>query len=122
MELALGSVTHPWSTRHVSLRLMNSGDDDYFSFNIPTEDDGIHPHPLKSSFGKLPVPTLALFSSADAAYQTGDIKEKLAKWESLSNGKLTTRYIEGASHDVVEAEAQVVLCKEVLDWFKAVGL
>jgi alpha-beta hydrolase superfamily lysophospholipase len=101
---------------------MGSGDDDYFSAAIPTEDNGIHPHPLKSSFGKLPVPTLALFSSADAAYQKGDIKEKLAKWESLSNGKLTTKYIEGASHDVVEEAAQVVLCREVLDWFKLVGL
>ena len=101
---------------------MGSGDDDYFSLSIPTEDDGIHPHPLKSSFGKLPVPTLALFSSADAAYQKGTINEKLAKWESLSNGKLTTKYIEGASHDVVEEAAQVVLCREVLDWFKLAGL
>ena len=101
---------------------MNSGDDDYFSNNIPTENDGIHPHPLKSSFGKLPVLTLALFSSADAAYQRGDIREKLVKWESLSNGKLTTRYIEGASHDVVEDEAQAVLCREILDWIKASGL
>jgi alpha-beta hydrolase superfamily lysophospholipase len=101
---------------------MSSGDDDYFSFNISTEDDGIHPHPLKSSFGKLPVPTLALFSSADAAYQKGDIREKLAKWESLSGGRLTTKYIDGASHDVVEKEAQAVLCREVVDWFKLVGL
>jgi len=46
----------------------------------------------------------------------------LAKWESFSDGALTTKYIEGASHDVVEPEAQEVLCKEILDWFKRVGL
>jgi alpha-beta hydrolase superfamily lysophospholipase len=101
---------------------MSSGDDDYFSFRIPTEPDGVHPHPLQSSFGKLPVPTLALFSSADAAYQTGDIKEKLKKWESLSGGKLSTVYVDGASHDVVEKEAQEVLCREILGWFEKNGL
>jgi alpha-beta hydrolase superfamily lysophospholipase len=84
------------------------------------ESDGVHPHPLNSSFGKLPVPTLALFSSADAAYQTGDVKEKLKKWEGIAQGKLTTRYIDGASHDVVEPEAQEIMCKEVVDWLATI--
>jgi hypothetical protein len=46
----------------------------------------------------------------------------LKKWESLSGGKLATKYIEGASHDVVEPVAQEELCKEIIDWFKNIGL
>lgn len=93
-----------------------SGDDDYFSDNIPTQSDGNHPHPLESSFGKLSAPTLALFSSGDAPHQRGDIKSKLAKWEQVAGGKLETSYVEGASHDVVESDAQKRMCATIVDW------
>lgn len=96
------------------------GDDDYFSESVPTESSNDtqhpHPHPLKTSFGQLAAPTLALFSSGDAPHQRGDIKAKLRKWEQVAAGKLTTSYVEGASHDVVEADAQERMCKTIVDW------
>lgn len=97
-----------------------SGDDDYFSDNVPitSDSDKNHPHPLESSFGRLAAPTLALFSSGDAPHQRGDIKSKLRKWKEVAGGKLTTSYVEGASHDVVEPDAQERMCATIVGWLE----
>jgi len=99
------------------LRLTHSGDDDYFSTDLPdTPDDSPHVHPLSTSFGALKVPVLALWSEKDHCAVLPDHTVLLKRWEKASNGHLEWKVLENASHGVEEEDAQKVLCKEVVEW------
>jgi hypothetical protein len=97
-----------------------SGDDDYFSRHIPSKPDGNHPHPLSNTFGKLPVPALAIYSAKDEHIQLGPPAPLLARWQQMAkeHGKdLVTKVING-SHDLKEKEATEELARVVVDWVK----
>ncbi|OCF34557.1 dolichol-phosphate mannosyltransferase [Kwoniella heveanensis BCC8398] len=94
------------------------GDDDYFSDDIPNEPTEPYAHSLSTSFGALSAPALVLYSDGDIPYQVGEIPEKLKRWQEASKGKLDYTVLKGASHDVCEPEAQVVLCDRVVEWLK----
>lgn len=99
-------------------KLLCSGDDDYFSADIPLEPTQPYVHSLSTSFGALTAPALALFSEKDAEWIVARPEDLLPKWADAANGKLEWRIIKGASHDVNEKEAQAVLCEDVLSWLR----
>lgn len=99
---------------------MCSGDDDYFSHDIPTQPDGVHKHPLSQSFGKFSAPALALFSEKDEYVPPtftypGDLGER---WAEACPTGLEWKVIPGAGHAVERAEDREVLAKEVVGWLK----
>ena len=77
-----------------------------------------HVHPLSTSFGKLPVPALALWSEKEEHAFYTDINAHLDRWVKAANGKLETKIIKGAMHAVPEEPAQEQLCEEVVTWLK----
>jgi len=99
-------------------RLTSSGDDDYFSSDLPTTPDGIARHPLTESFGKLSAPALALFSEKDEFAHIANPQELLDKWTSVANGKLTTTIIKGANHAVEDPAHHPALTGEVVAWLQ----
>ncbi|KAK8844822.1 hypothetical protein IAR55_006672 [Kwoniella newhampshirensis] len=94
------------------------GDDDYFSSDIPLDPTPPFRHSLSDSFGVLSAPALALYSEKDAEYQVAKPEDLLPRWADAAKGKLEWRILKGASHDVSEPEAQVVVCDEVLGWLR----
>ncbi|ORY26999.1 hypothetical protein BCR39DRAFT_578327 [Naematelia encephala] len=95
------------------------GDDDYFSSDLPWEDDGEHAHPLSASFGKLSAPALVLYSEKDEYGRLPDKTATLKSWEKAANGKLTAKIIEGADHAVTGELERENLCTEVVGWLKS---
>jgi pimeloyl-ACP methyl ester carboxylesterase len=75
-------------------------------------------HPLASSFGKLPVPALALWSEKDEYGYLKDQRPLLDRWEKAAAGKLEARVVKGASHGVAEVDAQGELVDIVVEWLK----
>lgn len=94
----------------------SSGDDDYFSTDLPDSADGVHKHPLDQSFGKLDVPALALFSEKDEFAHVKDVPAHLGRWEKAAGGKLDTHVVAGASHAVDEARHWPDLCAATVKW------
>jgi pimeloyl-ACP methyl ester carboxylesterase len=94
---------------------MFRGNDDYFSSDLPLDPDGVHVHPLSSSFGKLSAPALALCGEKDECYHTDPIPV-MDRWVKAANGKLEAKLVPGAGHSVKEPDAQVELCKMVIEW------
>ncbi|WVF66774.1 hypothetical protein IAT40_001516 [Kwoniella sp. CBS 6097] len=94
------------------------GDDDYFSDDIPQEPTPPYARSISTSFGALSAPALILYSEGDIPYQAGQPLDRLKRWQEASNGKLEYTVLKGASHDVCEPEAQVLLCDRVVDWLK----
>lgn len=92
-----------------------SGDDDYFSGDLPVEPTEGFKHPLSSSFGKLEVPCLVLFSEKDEYVHVEDVPAMLSKWRDTANGKLETVIVRGASH-AVETQGKEQLCAAVVAW------
>ncbi|WWC57520.1 uncharacterized protein I303_100052 [Kwoniella dejecticola CBS 10117] len=113
-----GGVPLPITAYRVHSLIGVGGDDDYFSDDIPVEAQDGYKHSLSSSFGKLSAPALVLYSEEDVEYQKGDVQTKFKRWEDASNGKLQLHFIKNASHDVVQPEAQKVLCEHVIEWLK----
>ncbi|WVQ94387.1 hypothetical protein IAU59_001466 [Kwoniella sp. CBS 9459] len=94
------------------------GDDDYFSDDIPHDPTTPYAQSLSTSFGALSAPALVLYSEGDMPYQVGEPLDRLKRWQEASKGKLEYTVLKGASHDVCEPEAQVVLCDRVVEWLK----
>nr|XP_031861988.1 uncharacterized protein CI109_002401 [Kwoniella shandongensis]KAA5529060.1 hypothetical protein CI109_002401 [Kwoniella shandongensis] len=94
------------------------GDDDYFSSDIPLDPTPPFKHSLSDSFGVLSAPALALYSEKDAPYQVAKPEDLLPRWAEAAKGKLEWRILKGASHEVPEPEAQVIVCEEVVGWLK----
>ena len=100
---------------------MASGDDDYFSSDIPAEDpSGKFRHPLRSSFGNLSAPGLAMHSEKDECGPKGDRSAALQKWVEISNDQLEYYIIPGAGHQVKEADSQVKMCEAIVGWLQRV--
>lgn len=99
---------------------MRRGDDDYFSSDIPDSNDPPtpHVHPLSTSFGKLPVPALALWSEKDEYGYLKDQGPLLERWTVAAKGKLETKVIKGATHGVSEVEGQKELVQSTVDWLE----
>ena len=97
---------------------MSRGDDDYFSSDIPDTDEepSPHVHPLSTSFGKLQTPALALWSEKDECGFLPDQQVLLDRWIAASNGKLTTKIVEGANHGVEDPKGQKLLCEITIGW------
>ncbi|ORY23282.1 hypothetical protein BCR39DRAFT_549688 [Naematelia encephala] len=100
-----------------------SGDDDYFSSDLPSKQDNIHTHthththPLDTSFGKLTVPVLAIWSGKDEYSKAKDYNRPLLeRWQDASHGKLEFDIIKNASHAVVDDKDRKILCGLVVDW------
>ena len=104
------------------LALTPSGDDDYFSSDLPDSDSPPtpHVHPLNKSFGTLPKPALALWSEKDEYRFLDDQRPLLQRWEAAAKGKLHTVIIKNADHSVVDEKPQKDLCDAVVDWLKNV--
>lgn len=100
--------------------MSDSGDDDYFSSDIPLEPDGIRAHPLSQSFGKVSAPTLALYSEIDEFGRLPDIEATLKRWEESGGKKVEVRILKGATHAVEDGEARGRLCEEVVGWLRRV--
>ncbi|WWC90278.1 uncharacterized protein L201_005211 [Kwoniella dendrophila CBS 6074] len=113
-----GNAPLPITAYRLHSLVGKGGDDDHFSNDVPLEKEEPFVHSLKSTFGKLSSPVLVLYSEADVKYQDGDVKEKLNKWKDVSKGKLEWKFLNGASHDVEQPEAQKVLCEHVVEWLK----
>ena len=95
---------------------MCSGDDDYFSSDIPDTPAEPHVHPLSKSFGALTVPALALWSENDQFSRVVSPQDLLMRWEKAGQGRLQARIIKGASHAVEEHQGQKQLCHEIVGW------
>ncbi|GMK58736.1 hypothetical protein CspeluHIS016_0601780 [Cutaneotrichosporon spelunceum] len=95
-----------------------SGDDDYFSSDLPDKPDGVHKHPLAESFGALPVPVLALFSEKDEYAHVPDVEAHLARWRTASKGKLETHVVPGANHAVDDEAHWPDLCVATVSWLQ----
>ncbi|ORY23281.1 hypothetical protein BCR39DRAFT_549686 [Naematelia encephala] len=94
-----------------------SGEDDYWSTDLPFEQDGIHAHPISKSFGKLPVPTLALWGGKDELGMPFDkVSPALKRWEEASRGQLETCVIDNASHAVTDDKDRAILGEMVVEW------
>lgn len=98
------------------LALTPSGDDDYFSSDLPDAPDGIAAHPLSESFGRLSVPALALYSEKDEYAHIADPEAHLARWRAAAKGHLTTVIIKDANHAVEDAKLHEGFCNEVVGW------
>lgn len=96
----------------------DSGEDDYFSGDLPLNPDGMHAHPLSTSFGALSAPALALFSEKDEFHHIADVPAHLARWREAAGGeqKLRTVIVPDADHAVHDAKAQEVLVQAVVKW------
>lgn len=92
-----------------------SGDDDYFSSDLPVEPTEGFKHPLSQTFGKLEHPVLILFSERDEYVHVADVPALLSKWRDLAHGKLETVIVRGASH-AVETKGKEQLCAAVVAW------
>lgn len=95
-----------------------SGDDDYFSTDLPSSADGVHKHPLDQSFGQLDVPALALFSEKDEFAHVPDVYAHLGRWVAASGGRLSTHVVKGASHAVDDAAHWPDLCAATVAWLQ----
>ena len=102
------------------MALISSGDDDYFSSDIPdTETPPTpHVHPLSKSFGTLPVPALALWSEKDEYGFLPDQAPLLQRWRDASKGKLTTVIVKEGNHAVTAEGPQKDLCEAVIAWLQ----
>ncbi|KLT39701.1 DUF1749-domain-containing protein [Cutaneotrichosporon oleaginosum] len=98
--------------------LSPSGDDDYFSSDLPDSADGVHKHPLSESFGALSVPALALFSEKDEFGHVADVDAHLARWRKAAKGKLETHVVDGANHAVEDAAHWPDLCAATVAWLQ----
>ncbi len=97
-----------------------SGDDDYFSSDLPDASDGSkHVHPLSTSFGRLPVPVRALWMEKDHCANLPDQRVLLRRWEAVSGSMLSWTVVQGATHCAEEEEAQQALCEDVSAWLSA---
>lgn len=108
------------------LRLLDSGDDDFFSADIPSSPSPTSaPHrPLSQTFGALPTrtPVLALFSGADECVpNAATVQPELdARWAAAaSEGVYRGVVLDGANHNVKAAGPQQALVKEVLAFIGA---
>ncbi|BEI83793.1 hypothetical protein CcaverHIS002_0403970 [Cutaneotrichosporon cavernicola] len=98
--------------------MSSSGDDDYFSSDLPDTADGVHKHPLDGSFGALNVPALALFSEKDEYGHVPDVEAHLARWREAAKGRLETRIVRGANHAVEDAAHWPDLCAATVGWLQ----
>lgn len=98
-----------------------SGDDDYFSNDLPDHPDSSpHKHPLSTSFGSLSVPALALWSEKDE-FNTLSPEARAAlldRWRAAGGEKLQVSVVKNADHAVKEVETQEDMCGVVVDWLK----
>lgn len=97
-----------------------SGDDDYFSSDLPDTDTPPtpHVHPLSKSFGTLPVPALALWSEKDEYGHLSDQNPLLQRWSDAAKGKLTTVVVKDGNHAVTAEGPQKELCTAVVGWLR----
>lgn len=108
------------------LLLTGSGDDDYFSSDLPVDQDenGPHAHPLSTSFGKFSAPTLALWSENDEFAWKGapPVQERLDLWTRTvpKDKPIRCFVVPGADHEVHQEEAQKIVMREVVSFIQQV--